>query len=78
MEHFKARITIGRMETDPGNTRKKVINFRKGRKITKWYRGKGIEDVLTLVGKTRFAKFDCIEHVTRDEYVKGVEKHHEY
>ena len=76
--HFKASITIGRLETDPDNTRRKRTNFRKGRTITKWYRAEDIGQAMSLAQKTRFAKINYINTISYDDYVKGVEKHHEY
>lgn len=76
--HFRACITVGRLEMDPNNTRRKRVNFKKGRTITKWYRAPDIGVVLTLVNKTKFAKFNFIESISYADYVKGVEKQHEY
>jgi len=76
--HFKANIAIGRLRTDPNNSRRKYVDFNKGRTITKWYRANNIGEALSLVAKTRFAKYLCITNITYDEYLKGVEKHHEY
>ncbi len=78
MAHFRANITIGILETDPGNSRRKRLNFLKGRNITKWYRAQTMGQAMTLVGKTKFARIRNITEIAYKEYVKGVEKHHEY
>jgi len=78
LSYFRALITIGILETDPGNTRRKRVNFRKGRTLTKWYKSGSIAQALTLVGKTKFAKVRKIDTIDYKSYIKGVEKHHEY
>ena len=76
--HYRAYITIGDLESDPDNTRKKKLNFRKGRSITKWYRAPNMLEAMSLANKTKHAKINRIDLISYEEYVKGVEKHHEY
>ena len=76
--HYQACITIGTLETDPQDSRRKRINYNKGRTLVKWYRADGIGAAMTLAGKTKFAKVKSIREVSYTEYVEGVEKHHEY
>ena len=71
-------MTIGSLETDPQNSRRKKMNFKRGRSITKWYRADSIIDAMLLANKTKYSKVNIINTISYDEYIKGVEKHHEY
>jgi len=76
--YYKVLLSIGVREKDPNNRGRKRTNYKKGRTLVKWYRAQDMAGVTFLVNKTRWSKYHYIKPVQYKDYIKGVEKHHEY
>ena len=78
MPQYKALLAIGVLRIDPDNKHRRIVDFKHGRVMKKWYKAPTIMEAYTFANKTRFSKLLSMYEISFDDYIKGVSKQHEY